>query len=226
MQMSSKIGIALFATAIMGIIFLLVSDTNSTFGVFHNKSSIENTGFNLSQINNTNSSSETINLKNILLNPARGGFTSLHNDNNVTWITTGDWQLIVNPNQSSTQSSFNGTTFNATIDMVTTNNTGSHSHDIWGFKLTGVDIKPESDSTVLILNGTITMETGSALFEDVPVSIKIVDSGPIILSFDPQTGQITPNWEPGGGILQLWIDPKILPDHFGGTPVYGKVRGA
>jgi hypothetical protein len=221
--MKSTIIIALMITSMIANVFPYVSNIGLAYGVFHNKTANDTEGPIFSQSNN---SSNSIDLQDVALSPARGGFTSLHNDtDHLLWIATGDWELIPDLPQNSSQPNSGAISFNATIDMVTVNNTGSHSHEMWGFKATGKNIRPEADSTVLTFNGTVNMEIEDVLYEDIPVSIEIIDSSPITLSIDTQTSKVTPKWEPGGGgTIHLWIDPVKLPDHFGNTPIYGKLR--
>ena len=43
-----------------------------------------------------------------------------------------------------------------------------------------------------MFNGTGTVETDVGLYSDVPISIKIIDDGPVIVSIDTQTNEIKP----------------------------------
>ena len=53
----------------------------------------------------------------------------------------------------------------------------------------------------LVFNGTGTVETDVGLYSDVPISIKIMDKGPVIVSIDTLTNEIKPEWIPGGVLL-------------------------
>jgi hypothetical protein len=223
-DMKSTIIIALLFTSMMANVFPPVSNIGLAYGVFHNTTANDTAAPISPQSNNSSDPSGSTDLQNIALAPASGSFTSLNNDtNHRLWITTGEWEL--SPDQNGSQPNSSAIGFNATIDMVTVNNTDAHTHDMLGFKSTGQSIRPETDSTILNINGTATMEIEDSLYEDIPVSVAIIDSGPIVLSIDAQTGKVSPRWEPSGdsGIIRLWIDPVKLPDHFGGTPIYGKL---
>ena len=74
-------------------------------------------------------------LDNLIIDHAGGGFTSVQSDNdNKTWIATGEWNLVSNPS-SANQSNSSLINFNATIDMRGTDNSGGHEHRISEFKL-------------------------------------------------------------------------------------------
>ncbi len=53
----------------------------------------------------------------------------------MTWIATGDWDLIADPSKAN-QSNSSMISFNATIDMRGTDNSAGHEHKISEFKLT------------------------------------------------------------------------------------------
>ena len=76
---------------------------------------------------------------------------------------------------------------------------------------------------MIVFNGTASVETDVGLYSDVPISIKIYDEGPAIVSIDTQTNEIKPQWIPQGGTIGILIDERIE-DHFGNTPVYGNVK--
>jgi hypothetical protein len=162
-------------------------------------------------------------LGSLTIEHAGGGFTSLQTDNdNKTWIATGDWNLVSDPSKAS-QSNSSVVGFNATIDLRGTDNLGEHEHKISDFKLMNSSIRSNTEDSELVFNGTASVETDVGLYSDVPLSVKIYDKGPPIVSIDTQTNEMKPQWIPDGGTIVLLIDERIE-DHFGSTPVYGTVK--
>jgi hypothetical protein len=113
--------------------------------------------------------------------------------------------------------------FNATIDMRGTDNSEGHEHQILEFNLANSSIGSTNEGSSFVFNGTASIETDVGLYSDVPVSIRIIDQGPAIVSIDTQTNEITPQWIPEGGTVSVLIDERVQ-DHFGSTPVYGDVK--
>ena len=107
--------------------------------------------------------------------------------------------------------------------MKGTDNSDEHEHKISEFKLTNSSIGSSEEGSEITFNGTGTIETDIGLYSDVPISIKIYDQGPAIVSIDTQTNEIKPQWIPNGGTISVLIDERVQ-DHFGNTPVYGNVR--
>jgi hypothetical protein len=162
-------------------------------------------------------------LGDLIIDHAGGGFTSLQTDiDNKTWIATGSWDLVSDPSKTN-QSNSSVVNFNATINMRGTDNSQGHEHKISEFKLTNSSIKSSEDGTEITFNGTGTIETDVGLYSDVPISIKIYDQGPTIVSIDTQTNEIKPRWIPSGGTIGVLIDERVQ-DHFGNTPVYGDIK--
>jgi hypothetical protein len=162
-------------------------------------------------------------LSNLVIEHAGGTFTSLQTDpDNKTWIATGSWDLVFEPS-SSNQSNFSMTEFNATIATRGTDNSAKHEHKISEFKLNSSSIDSSEGGSEIVLNGTGSVETDVGLYTDVPLSIKIADQAPAIVSLDTQTNEIEPQWIPGGGTIGLLIDESIQ-DHFGSTPIYGDIK--
>jgi hypothetical protein len=161
-------------------------------------------------------------LSNLVIDHAGGGFTSLQVDgSNKTWITTGNWDLVSNP--SSTSKPEDSATFNATIVSRGTDNSDEHEHKISEFKLMNRSINSSSEGTTIVLNGTGSVETDVGLYSDVPISIRITDKAPAIISLDTQTNVMQPQWFPDGGTVGVLIDERVQ-DHFGDTPIYGNIK--
>jgi hypothetical protein len=180
--------------------------------------------FDMAMAQSSSDATSPVTLYNLTIDKATGGFTSLQNDRNDTvWITSGKWSLAVHPSQNEQEES-NPITFNATIDMTKTDNSGSDKHEIYDFKPTDGSIRSDEKSSTIVVNGTATITTKEGPHEDVPISIKIIDKAPITVYIDTQTNRITHKWISEGGVFSLWIDPQTLGDKFGNTPIYGNVK--
>jgi hypothetical protein len=161
-------------------------------------------------------------LQNLTIDHAGGVFTSLQVDtNNKTWITTGNWDLNSDPSRANLSDS--SVHFNATILSKGTDNSGRHEHKISEFKLLNRSFSSGSEGSEFVFNGTGSVETEVGLYTDVPISIKMTDRDPAIISIDTQTNEIKPEWIAGGGTIGVLIDERVE-DHFGNTPIYGDVK--
>ena len=159
----------------------------------------------------------------LIIDHAGGGFTSLQTDaDNQTWIATGTWDLVSDP-ANAVQSNSSAVQFNATIDTRQTDNSQGHEHMISEFNLVNSSIGSSSEGTNISFNGTATVETDVGLYSEVPISIRIIDGAPAIVSIDTQTNEIKPQWVPSGGTISLLIDERVQ-DHFGNTPIYGDIK--
>ena len=162
-------------------------------------------------------------LNNLIIHHAGGGFSSLQTDaDNTTWIATGKWDLVSDPSKSG-QNNSTSTQFNTTIHTRTTNNSQGHDHKISNFKLLNSAISSGGKGSIIVLNGTASVETDAGLYSDVPISIRLIDIAPAILSIGAENNEVKPQWVPQGGTIALLIDKRVQ-DHFGNTPVYGDIR--
>lgn len=174
---------------------------------------------NLSNDINANSSKNTIAEKLQKLNiNARGPIASMQNDNNGTWIISGDWNLVNNASNPAIASPY-PLNFNATITKVKPDNTEGITYKISNFKLDSPFIKTNESSSKLVFNGTATIKTKGADSSEVPIKITIIDRGPITASLDA-TGSVHASWVPKGGTISILVDAK----EFGGSQVYGMVK--
>jgi hypothetical protein len=152
---------------------------------------------------------------------AFGTIASLQNDENgnPTWIVSGIWKGSlsmgnetqgVGSNQTNTTSAAANATSttgggppNATLyskfNMVMTNGSALHDHEIYDFKLTNMTM-PNNTTTVYNGTATITMRQGPVT--NVPVSIKSMESNAI----------------------SIWADPAMINNHFGNTPIFGTIE--
>lgn len=88
--------------------------------------------------------------------------------------------------------------FNASFYMAKPDGNSSHSHDIYDSKLKELSgSAPNNNST--ILNGTTTVTMREGPMVDVPTNITLL----------------------GNIVIKIWLDPKIVNNHFGSSPIYG-----
>jgi hypothetical protein len=150
---------------------------------------------------------------------AFGTIASLQNDENgnPTWIVSGIWKgsiLMgnetqgVGSNQTNTSSAANVTsitagspnaTFNSKFNMVMTNGSAKHDHEMYNFKLASMS---NPNNTTSVFNGTATITMRQGPVENVPVSIKRIDNN----------------------VISIWADPTMINNHFGNTPIFGTIE--
>ncbi len=150
---------------------------------------------------------------------AFGTIASLQNDENgnPTWIVSGIWKGSlsmgnetqgVGGNQTNTTSAAaNATsttggpvnaTFNSKFNMVMTNGSAMHDHEIYNFKLASMS---NPNNTTSVFNGTATITMRQGPLENVPFSIKRIDNN----------------------VISIWADPTMINNHFGNTPIFGTI---
>lgn len=161
---------------------------------------------------------------------AAGTIASLQNDEtgNPTWIVSGHWKASLtnyaksgtyggsSGNQTVNQTNFSAPTsvsaiedsqlptgggFKAVLDMVMTNGSAMHNHQIYNFTLTDISMP---DNSTIVYNGTTTVTMRDGPVHDVPVSAKVME----------------------GNVLSIWLDPSRIDNHFGDTPIYGTITKA
>ena len=127
---------------------------------------------------------------------AFGTIASLQNDenSNPTWIVSGIWKGSL----STTGSPPNATLYSK-FNMVMTNGSALHDHEIYDFKLT--NITTLNDSTT-IYNGTATITMRQGPVTNVPISITSLESN----------------------VISIWADPAMTNNHFGDTPIFGTIE--
>ena len=150
-----------------------------------------------------------------------GTIAGLQNDenDNPTWIVSGIWKGSlymgnetqgVGGNQTNTTSAAANATSttgggspNATLyskfNMVMTNGSALHDHEIYDFTLTDMSM-PNNSTTVFNGTATITMRQGPV--PDVPVSIKAMENNAV----------------------SIWVEPTKIQNHFGNTPIFGTIE--
>jgi hypothetical protein len=147
---------------------------------------------------------------------AFGTIASLQNDENgnPTWIVSGLWegslsmdnktqdgggnQTSTTANATSATGSLPNATFHSKFNMVMTNGSAMHDHEMYDFTLADMSM-PNNSTTVYNGTATITMRQGPV--PDVPVSIKTMDNNAV----------------------SIWVDPTKINNHFGNTPIFGTI---
>lgn len=143
---------------------------------------------------------------------AFGTIASLQNDENgnPTWIVSGLWegsltnktqggegnQTGTTVNASTATASLPNATFHSKFNMVMTNGSAMHDHEIYDFTL--ADISKTNNSTI-VYNGTATIIMRQGPVPDVPISIETMDNNTI----------------------SIRADPTKVNNHFGNTPIFG-----
>ena len=144
---------------------------------------------------------------------AFGTIASLQNDENgnPTWIVSGLWKGSLSMdnktqgNQSATANATAATgslpnaTFHSKVNMIMTNGSAMHNHEIYDFTLTDMSMP---NNTTIVYNGTATITMRQGPVPNVPVSIKTMDNNAV----------------------NIWFDPTKINNHFGNTPIFGTVE--
>ncbi|HEX5977860.1 MAG TPA: hypothetical protein VFY68_11315 [Nitrososphaeraceae archaeon] len=152
---------------------------------------------------------------------AFGTIASLQNDENgnPTWIVSGIWKGSLSmgnetqstgggnqtnitsaaANTTSTTGGAPNATFNSKFNMVMTNGSAMHDHEIYNFKLASMS---NPNNTTSVFNGTATITMRQGPVENVPISIKRIDNN----------------------VISLWADPAMINNHFGNTPIFGTIE--
>ena len=127
---------------------------------------------------------------------ASGTISSLQNDENgnPTWIVSGIWKGSL----STTGSPPNATLYSK-FNMVMTNGSALHHHEIYDFKLTNMTTLSDA---ITIYNGTATVTMRQGPVANVPLSIKSLESN----------------------VISIWADPAMTNNHFGDTPIFGTIE--
>src|ERR687898_707289 len=127
---------------------------------------------------------------------AFGTIASLQNDENgnPTWIVSGLYKASLSMNNKTQDGAATGSLPNATVDskfnMVMTNGSAKHDHEIYDFTLTDMSM-PNNSTTVFNGTATITMRQGPV--PNVPLSIKAMDNNAV----------------------SIWIVPTKIQNHYG-----------
>jgi hypothetical protein len=136
---------------------------------------------------------------------AFGTIASLQNDENGNpiWIVSGLYKASLSMNNKTQGGAATGSLPNATVDskfnMVMTNGSAMHDHEIYDFTLT--DMSMPNNSTA-VFNGTATITMRQGPVPDVPVSIKAMENNAV----------------------SIWVEPTKIQNHFRNTPIFGTIE--
>ena len=147
-------------------------------------------------------------------NYSTGTIASIQNDEGgkPTWVLSGYWNASLTQGEARNQSSpaSNSTsalkeemsnkvgTYAASFDMVMTNGSASHKHNMDNFTLAGMSMP---NNTTKVYNGTVTITMREGPVHDVPMNATVTDDN----------------------IISFWLDPSKIDNHFGNTTIYGIV---
>jgi hypothetical protein len=145
---------------------------------------------------------------------AFGTIASLQNDENgnPTWIVSGLWegsltnktqggmgnQSTATANASTPTANLPNATLRSKFNMVMTNGSAMHDHQVYDFTLADISMP---DNSTIVYNGTATITMRQGPVPDVPISIKAMDNNAI----------------------SIWVDPTKINNHFGNTPIFGTI---
>ena len=146
---------------------------------------------------------------------AFGTIASLQNDENgnPTWIVSGLWegsltnktqggmgnQSTATANASTATANLPNATLRSKFNMVMTNGSAMHDHEVYDFTLADISMP---DNSTIVYNGTATITMRQGPVPDVPVSIKMMDNNAV----------------------SIWVDPTKINNHFGNTPIFGTIE--
>lgn len=113
-----------------------------------------------------------------------------------SWSTAGEWIMQLDgPLTGRLDPRIES--FNATVHMVRLDGNILHEHEIYNFNQSSVTHLGDASTT---FNGTMTLTLREGPIEDVPGYIHIL-----------------------GDSIAIWIDPRVVENHFGPTPIHGVV---
>ena len=155
---------------------------------------------NIAHAQTTNQSSTSNNASSSTNNTsATAGTSSADKTGTITSVQNdpaGTWKLSGTWNLKNLNS--NSPAFTSSFSMMKLDGSAMHKHIINDFKLAGNPTKASTGSTY---NGTATVSMKEGPVSNVPISITLSDNGNI----------------------SIMVDPKTTNNHFGNTPIEGKV---
>jgi hypothetical protein len=118
-------------------------------------------------------------------------------------MVSGRWKLVESPSND-TSTTIENLKFNANITMASIDGTNTHRHKLTDFKFSNMTFQ----NNTVIIDGTISFASSGSnivipegLLKQIPTSIKIMNLRTISID----------------------MDNKTVKQHFGSTPIYGKV---
>lgn len=129
-----------------------------------------------------------------------GSISSIQDDEsgNPTWLVSGHWKSNLLSNESrildQENKTYSGSSFDSQVEMVRLNGTAQHTHAITNFILTN---SSQPNNIREVFYGTSTASLREGPVTDIPTSIKIM----------------------GDTVINIWLDPVKVKNHFGDTPI-------
>jgi hypothetical protein len=111
----------------------------------------------------------------------------------------GGNQSNTTANATAATASLPNATFHSKLNMVMTNGSAMHDHEIYDF--TAADMSMPNNSTA-VYNGTATITMRQGPVPDVQISIKTM----------------------GNNAVSIWVDPTKINNHFGNTSIFGTIE--
>jgi hypothetical protein len=127
-----------------------------------------------------------------------GNIGSIQNDKDgkPAWLLSGHWKSnLINMSENDKA---NSSAFSTSFEMVMLDGKNAHTHAITNFILKG---KSTEGNSTLVFNGTSSASLRNGLVQNVPTTIKFM----------------------GNKVVSIWIDPSMVDNHFGNTPIYGTI---
>ena len=139
------------------------------------------------------------------LKDLKGNLISLHGNESIVpeWMASGRWKIAESPSNSTNTTTAN-IEFNASITMTSIDGTKTHRHKLTEFKLSDIMLQNRSAT----INGTISFSSSGP---NIGIAEKNIEQVPIIIKImNLRTISIT-------------LDNQMIKEHFGNSPIYGKI---
>jgi hypothetical protein len=134
---------------------------------------------------------------------ASGTLSSMQNDENGnrSWVVSGQWKASMTDGKSMMMepNATKSAKFNGDFNMVMTNGSAEHQHRIYNFTLANMSMP---DNNTMVFDGTVTVTMRGGPVNDVPATITVMQ----------------------GNIISISLEPSMVNNHFGDTPIYGIVK--
>jgi len=127
-----------------------------------------------------------------------GNIASIQNDKDgkPAWLLSGHWKSnLVNMSE---KDQVNSSVFSAPFAMVMLDGKNAHTHTITNFVLTS---KSTEGNSTMVFNGTSSASLRNGIVQNVPTTVKFM----------------------GDRVVSIWVDPSMVDNHFGNTPIYGTI---
>jgi hypothetical protein len=121
--------------------------------------------------------------------------TVQNSNGTVNWLIFGTWKSSLSNTTTAAQ---NASVFDAAIEMIKPDGTGKHTHAMTNFVINNVS-HPSANTTMFTGTSTINMREGP--LSNVPTTVLLSNNN----------------------VISIFLDPKVVQNHFGTSPFYGIV---